>query len=58
MAMKKSKSTEAAQRKKQHAMQTTILAGKPTTLPSFKGEKKAPTKKAASSMYSSKKKKY
>jgi hypothetical protein len=34
-----------------HAMQTTVLAGKPTTLPTIKGEKKMPAKKAASSMF-------
>lgn len=51
MAAKKGKSAEPALRKKMHAMQATILAGKPTTVPTIKGEKKMPAKKATSSMY-------
>lgn len=51
MAAKKGKSSEPALRKKMHAMQSTILSGKPTTVPTIKGEKKMPAKKAASSMY-------
>jgi hypothetical protein len=51
MAAKKGKSAEPALRKKQHAMQVTILSGKPTTLPTMDGTKKMPTKKATSSMF-------
>lgn len=51
MAAKKGKSTEPGLRKKMHAMQTTVLAGKASMLPTTKGEKKMPTKKAASSRY-------
>lgn len=51
MAAKKGKSAEPGLRKKMHAMQTTVLAGKPSMVPTTKGEKKMPAKKAASSMY-------
>lgn len=51
MAAKKGKSAESGLRKKMHAMQTTILAGKSSMVPTTKGEKKMPAKKAASSMY-------
>jgi hypothetical protein len=51
MAAKKSKSAEPALRKKMHAMQTTVLLGKPSTIPTFDGTRKSPAKKAASSRY-------